>query len=224
MKKSKLLLAACLIAGMSFSLNACSKGAETKPAEKPAAPASEQKDDAKAEDKKEEAKKDEAKSEPSLKDWAGTWNDISLYVKEDEVQKGVKEKKKEEADKTLEEFNKKVMAEFHGLVIEGDKVTFLDNFKDKGGKEVSSSEYKFKESHEVEHAGQKLEWDVFEATSKDAKYPVLVLLPVHGEEEMTHFHMRYGKDAKELLAMDKWYPTFVKPDTTNDQVVDEVTE
>lgn len=69
-----------------------------------------------------------------------------------------------------------------------------------------------------------LEWDQFEATSKDAKYPVLIMMPIHGEESLTHFHMRYGKNIDELLKKDKWFPTYVKPSTTTDQLIDEITE
>ena len=51
-----------------------------------------------------------------------------------------------------------------------------------------------------------------------------MLMPVHGEEELVHFHMRYGKSLDELEKQDKWYPTFVKPESTMDQIADEVKE
>lgn len=50
------------------------------------------------------------------------------------------------------------------------------------------------------------------------------MMPVHGEEELVHFHMRYGKNADELFKKDGWFPTFVKPNSTMDQIADEVKE
>lgn len=50
------------------------------------------------------------------------------------------------------------------------------------------------------------------------------MMPVHGEEELIHFHMRYGSDENELLGMDNWYPTYVKPNSTLEQIADEIAE
>ena len=36
--------------------------------------------------------------------------------------------------------------------------------------------------------------------------------------------MRYGNDVDELLEKDGWFPTFVKPNTTDSQIIDEITE
>lgn len=236
MKKTKNLLTVCLLAGMMFSLNACNKPAEepapapasnavSQPADTASTPASTPTSDNKsvAEDANSQATTEEAK----LEDWAGTWNDMGLYLDKEEVQSAFDELAKKE-NKTPEEakaeYVKKRDCEFHGLVIDANKVTFLDNFKDAEGKELETKEYTFKEAHNVKHGNFDLTWNVFEAKDEDAKYKYLLLMPVHGEDEMTHFHMRYGNDVKELLEKDNWFPTFVLPETTDDQIMDEIKE
>ena len=44
------------------------------------------------------------------------------------------------------------------------------------------------------------------------------------EEALTHFHLRYGEDLDEILADEEWYPVLVKPNSTYDQLYEEVTE
>lgn len=163
----------------------------------------------------------------SLADWEGSWNGFSAYLSDPQLEdayKEVGERDSKPADEVKKDMETKVKADFSGLKVEGDTVTFLDGFEDKGGKELTHASYQFKESRKVEHGGYQLEWDVFEASDPSAAYPVLLMMPVHGEEEMIHFHMRYGKDADELMAQDDWYPTFVKPSTTLDQIKDEIKE
>ena len=43
-------------------------------------------------------------------------------------------------------------------------------------------------------------------------------------KHMPHFHLRVGGTAEEMLAKDDWYPTFVSPTVTIDQVYEEVAE
>lgn len=166
-------------------------------------------------------------AEKTLKGWEGTWNNFVNYLDDKELDSAYAEKAKE-AGKAPEdiknELKERRAAEFAGLEIKGDTISFLDGFKDKGGKETTKATYKFVKSHKVQHGGKELEWDVFEAQEKDAKYPVLLLMPVHGEEELVHFHMRFGANADELLKKDGWFPTFVKPESTMDQIADEVKE
>ncbi len=50
------------------------------------------------------------------------------------------------------------------------------------------------------------------------------MMPVHGEEELTHFHMRYGNSVDELMSKETWFPTFVAPSSTIDQIKDEIKE
>ncbi|MDU5274045.1 MAG: zinc-binding protein, partial [Finegoldia magna] len=89
---------------------------------------------------------------------------------------------------------------------------------------IAETEYKFVEKKAVKHGSHMLEWDVFEAVDSNAKYKVLLMMPIHGEEELTHFHMRYGNDKEELFAKEGWFPTFVKPNTTDKQIIGEIEE
>ncbi|MDO5717604.1 MAG: ZinT/AdcA family metal-binding protein [Tissierellia bacterium] len=174
-----------------------------------------------------EAEKEEAAEEVSLADWDGTWNNMGAYLNDEELQDSFKELAEKEGN-TPEEakaaYEKKRMCEFDGLVIEGNQIKFLDGFQDKGGNAVSEAEYEYTATHQVKHGNFDIEWFVFTAKEADAKYPVLLMMPVHGEEALTHFHMRYGDDEQKLLEEEGWYPTFVKPSSTYDQLKEEITE
>lgn len=216
MNKLSSLATAGLGLALAFSITACGGQQAQKPAEQ-----------SKLAEQSQAASADKKEAVKDLKGWEGTWNDFSKYLDDEQLKDAYAEKAKD-AGKTPEEVKKELkerrQSEFGGLEIKGDTITFLDGFKDKGGKEIAKVTYKFKDAKKVEHGGKQLEWDIFEAQDKDAKYPVLLLMPVHGEEELVHFHMRYGKDADELLKKDGWFPTFVKPNSTMDQIADEVKE
>ncbi|EGY77460.1 ZinT/AdcA family metal-binding protein [Peptoniphilus indolicus] len=172
-----------------------------------------------------DAKAKTADAKVTLADWEGTWNNFGAYLDDPAVQPAFEEVAKRDGI-TAEEAKAKLLerrnCEFNGMVVKGDTITFLDGFEDKGGKEVASAEYKLTDEHKTQHGSHELTWYTFE--SEGAKYPVLLLMEVHGEEELTHFHMRYGNNAEELLAMDDWFPTFVKPNSTMDQIIEEITE
>lgn len=173
----------------------------------------------------EEKKEDSA--EVSLSDWEGEWNDMGGYLDKDEVQSAFKtlaEKEKVDEKEAKENYLKKRKCDFGGLEIKDNKIKFLKDFPDKKGDVISESEYKYVGKEEVEHGGHKLEWDIFEAKNDDAPYKFILMMPIHGEESLTHFHMRYGDDKDKLLKDESWFPTFVKPNTTDAQIIDEITE
>ena len=173
----------------------------------------------------EEKKEDSA--EVSLSDWEGEWNDMGGYLDKDEVQSAFKtlaEKEKVDEKEAKENYLKKRKSDFGGLEIKDNKIKFLKDFPDKKGEVIGEGEYKFFEKQEVEHGGHKLEWDIFEAVNDDAPYKFILMMPIHGEESLTHFHMRYGDDKESLLKDEGWFPTFVKPNTTDAQIIDEITE
>lgn len=175
------------------------------------------------EDKPEEVEADQA----SMADWEGEWNNMGGYLEKTEIQEAFKtlaEKEKTDEASAKEAYLKKRKCDFGGLEIKGDHVKFLKDFPDAKGEVIGEADYTFKEKIEAEHAGHKLEWDVFEAKSEDAPYKVLLMMPIHGEESLTHFHMRYGNDKESLLKEEGWYPTFVKPSSTDQQIIDEITE
>ncbi|KXB41550.1 ZinT/AdcA family metal-binding protein [Amygdalobacter nucleatus] len=219
-----LVLTASLFAACSKQEAKPTKAAkETKAAESVAATKAESK-----ETKSSEADKKPAKAEEvSLEDWKGTWNSIEGYYDEPEVKKAMEEKAKEikkKFDDLKAEKSKECHVDWLGLKIDGKTITFLDNFASKNGKELEKVEYVFKEMKQVGKEGEEhSKWAVFEAKDKNAKHPLLLMMPVHGEDEITHFHIRYGKSVDEMLKMDEWWPVMAKDSSTMEQVITEVT-
>ena len=161
----------------------------------------------------------------TLADWDGTWNSIEGYYEDKEVKEALDQvAKADDVDvKTLtDEKLKECHVPWLGLKIEGDKITFLDNFASREGKEIESVKYKFVEMKTVEgEEDEHSHWAVFKAEG-DAEHPVLIMMPVHGEDEITHFHIRCGDNAEKLLEMNDWWPVMAKDTSTMDQVVAEV--
>lgn len=159
-------------------------------------------------------------------EWEGTWNSIVDYLDDEELVEAFKEladREKMSVEETKAIFIEDRKVDFAGLVIEGNKAIFLDGFKDKGGKETGEMEYKYKEMVIAKHGNFDTEWFVFEAVDKGG-YDFMLMMPIHGEEALTHFHLRYGNDVEELLASEDWYPTFVRPNSTYDQLYEEIIE
>ncbi|MDO5732762.1 MAG: ZinT/AdcA family metal-binding protein [Eubacteriales bacterium] len=189
----------------------------------------------------EEAEKSEGKEEHelpapevledvNLKEWDGFWNNMGAYLKSDEL-KSAFETLAQNEGKSVEEariaYKLKRAAAFDGIEFNGEEgtIAFYDGFKDDANVDpLSKAHYSYKESYKVKHGNFDLEWHVFTTEDEGALYPVVVLMGVHGEEVLTHFHMRYGDDAVELLKKDGWFPTFVKPESTFDQLAAEITE
>lgn len=162
----------------------------------------------------------------SLADWEGEWNNMGGYLERPEVQPAYKElAKKENVDvaKAKADYLAKRKCDFDGLKIEGDKVIYLSTFPADKGEAKGEGTYKFVELKEVPRGKATLKWNIFEAEG-DAPYKYLLLMPVGWEEALIHFHMRYGDDKDELLAKEGWFPTFVKPSSTNDQISGEIAE
>ena len=204
---------------LAIALGGCAGHSEPKQAEQPA-----QKAPAAQVQKKADAP---AAKKITLEKWAGEWNGFHKYLDKPEVQKAYEEAakdKKSTPEAIKKELEERRKCEFNGLRIKGNTIEFLDGFAKDGAKTVTKATYECVDSKKVMHGGHQLEWDVFKAKEADAKYPVLLMMPVHGEEELVHFHMRYGTNADELLKKDKWFPTFVKPDSTLAQIEGEIKE
>ncbi len=220
MKNKKILTALFAIACMSMALVGCGNNEEaatSEPAETSVAAETSETSSAPA----------ETETEVSLADWDGSWNNMGAYLDEADVQPAFEELAEKDGvtvDEAKAAYVEKRQCDFNGMIIDGNKVTFLDNFEDKGGAEIATAEYEFDTIHKVQHGSHEMEWVAFKATTPDAKYPVLLMMPVHGEEALTHFHMRYGSDVDELLANEGWYPTFVKPTSTLEQISEEISE
>ncbi|WP_276907814.1 ZinT/AdcA family metal-binding protein [Peptoniphilus duerdenii] len=169
----------------------------------------------------------ESEDSVTLADWEGTWNSIEGYLDAEEVQgayEALGKKDGKSAEEAKAAYKEKRHSDFLGMKIEGNNVTFLDNFEDKDGKAIETSEYEFVHEQKTKFGSKDLEWFVFKSKNPDSKFPILLLMRVDPEEELIHFHMRYGSDENELLGMDKWFPTYVKPDSTLEQISNEIAE
>lgn len=163
----------------------------------------------------------------SLSSWKGDWNNIDRYLDDPALAPGfatAAKKHNSTPEKEKADLHKRRAADFGGLRIEGDKVTFLDNFPSKDGKEVTSAQYAYDKTYESVVGGKTRTWYAFKATASEAKYPTLMFFPIDPKEDLLHFHMRYGKNPQELLGKDGWFPTVVAPATTTAQLITEVSE
>ena len=172
-------------------------------------------------------KKDDTYSQVSLSDWNGNWNSMYEYLEETDIQPAYSTLAKNEGvdeNKAKEDYLAKRKADFAGLIVDEDKVTFLDNFPEKDGKTIGEGTYKFFKTEEQMLGEHKITWNIFEATNEDAPYKYLTLMKIDPNEDLLHFHFRYGNDLDEILNKESWFPTVVSPQTTNEQLIDEITE
>ena len=168
----------------------------------------------------------------SLKDWNGLWNDMSLYLDKPEIQSAWETAAKK-ANKTVAEtkaaYTQKRRNEIAMMDISGNKIRMVvaqgANDDELGLPQVTEYEYKGEMSSKV---GDKTRtWQTFEAKDKNARYPRLVLLPHQQPKagELNHFHFRYGKESfEELLKKEKWFPTMIDPISSNQELIDEISE
>lgn len=223
-KKASLVLAGMMILVGAFT--GCQKEEVAPEVEPVATEVTEAVEPAESTEVTEEAAIEPEIEEISLSDWDGSWNNMGAYLDDEELQEAfaeLAEREDSSAEEVKENYQKRRHVDFDGLIIEGNKATLLDGFEDDGGQLIEEVEYEYKETITVKHGNFDTQWYNFEATG-DAEYKTLLMMPVHGEELLTHFHLRYGNDLDELLAMEDWYPTFVKPNSTYEQLYGEITE
>lgn len=223
-KKKKPILFVLSMLALVALLVACKKEPVEEEKEKEVSKVQQEKEDIK--EKKEamkEEKKEKETKEISLEKWDGNWRNMTSFLEEDALKETVDTiaKKKQMSS---EEYIKEEIEEslpYQALKINGKESTiaFLEKHDDK----AVPVPYAFKESKELEHAGNSLLWHVFEAKG-EAKYPFLLLMEIHGEEHLAHFHMRAGESVEELLNKDHWYPTFLSEDVPLTMIAEELEE
>lgn len=158
----------------------------------------------------------------SLEAWTGEWNSLEEYLNQPELKNIFARMAKasgENEEASFESYRKNHHADFKALAIKGHQVSFFDG-KVGEGKAIAEGTYEFVKTLKPEEAGEP--WVEFKA-KKETAYPVLLLLPVE-KEGLVHFHMRYGKDEKEALANKEWSPAFIKPNSTLEQIAEEIEE
>lgn len=160
-----------------------------------------------------------------LSDWNGEWNSVAAFMDEKEVHEELEEKAKEE-NISLEEAMKQAKEEnafpFDALKIEGEKITFYDGIIGKGSEKLVV-DYTFKEAIPMEHGGHTMYWYAFE-TKEEGIDPYLILLPIHGEDILAHWHARLGKDLDEMVNRESDIGTFVRPSAPMDLIAEELVE
>ena len=169
----------------------------------------------------------------SLADWEGNWNNMVAYLGEADLADQVQELA-DEHELSVEEYIAEKESEsvpFARMEVDGEKDT-IRFFQDKNeavedvkedGEKIYSAAYKYIGSIPQEHGGSTIYWNVFKATSEDAKVVHLALMEVHGEESLAHFHVRAAKRLVNIVAY-QGYPTFVSEDTPIDMVAEELVE
>lgn len=160
----------------------------------------------------------------SLEDWEGSWNSFTGYLDEEEVKEAIKfaaEENEESEDEFYKELEEKRQTDFNAMLIKGDEVVFLDKFEEDDGEEIGKGTYDYFDTLTMEHAGHEMHWYVFEGV-EEAPYKYMMFMELHGEDTMAHFHIRYGDDLEELKEEESWYPTFVKPSTTIEQIAENI--
>lgn len=161
----------------------------------------------------------------SLSDWESmhpVWNSITSFYDEDYLQLEAKshaEKENSTVEAIIQEHEKSAHSKIETMEFSGEKIIL----KDKDGNVLASSEYGYvKTIGEGEEHG---EFAVFEAKEDvPEEFKALALMEPHGGEgDITHFHVRYGKSVDdEVLADENWWPVFVDPASTKEQVINEI--
>lgn len=167
-----------------------------------------------------------AEDEVELSEWEGSWNNMAAYLDDEELEVAFEELAERDGvsvEEARAAYLEDRVINFDGLIVEGNKAIFLNGFEDDGGETIEEMEYEYLEMLVAKHGNFDTEWYAFEA-KEESDYPYLLLMPVHGEEALTHFHFRYGESLDEILELEDWYPTFVRPESTYDQIYEEVTE
>ncbi|OFU52321.1 ZinT/AdcA family metal-binding protein [Corynebacterium sp. HMSC11E11] len=173
----------------------------------------------------------ESTKKASLSDWNGSFRGFNSYFGEDFVREAMDEAAEEHGETTdemLAELEESRGADFEALVVDEDEITFVKSAMDLDNPGEEAVKYTFDKALDVKTDQHEFTWFIFKAEG-DADHEYIALMPLHGEEALAHFHMRYGSSIEEILdpAMqgqsDDWYPTFVDPETaTEDQIVESV--
>ncbi|WP_448852171.1 ZinT/AdcA family metal-binding protein [Corynebacterium sp. 335C] len=173
----------------------------------------------------EETSESKSEDKASLADWDGNWISLGAYAKTDKMKPFAEEAAKEHGetvDQVLAEVEEARKADFAGLVIGDDKINFVDSVDGVEGASASEGvEYTFVESKDVKTDEHEFTWFIFEG-GEGAPHKYVLLMPLHGEETLAHFHMRYGDTIEEAMNADEgWFPTFIPAGEATDEQIAE---
>lgn len=162
----------------------------------------------------------------SLADWEGKYASLAAFLDDASYDAEFEAAAKEhgvDVTQTKAQLKERYGVPFGALAIDGDTVTFVKDGATLDNPTETPIKYAFDEGFEQDYKGHQLKWSVFKAES-DAEYKYILLMPMHGEESLQHFHARFGND-KEAMKQEEKFPTFVDPKVaTKEQIVDELME
>lgn len=162
----------------------------------------------------------------TLSDWEGSYRSLASYLDDPEYfgefEKGFKDRGVD-AQATVSKLKTRYGVPFEGLVVQEDSLTFVKDRKNLNHPVEQAVKYSFEESYKETYNGHDLTWFVFKA-DQPADNTYIFLMKKHGEEELEHFHARFGNDKAAMKKSDT-FPTFVEPKKApKEQVVDELME
>ncbi|WBW49358.1 ZinT/AdcA family metal-binding protein [Peptoniphilus equinus] len=161
----------------------------------------------------------------SLSEWEDihpVWSSITTFYDRDYLVKAADEKAAAEGkqgSELLAEHEAGAHIEVASIEFSGDTITL----KDKAGQVIASGVYKYVKT--IGKGKEHGEFAVFEAQGDvPESYKVLALMAPHGGEgDITHFHIRHGAGVDDpALEDENWWPVFVDPDSTEEQVIHEI--
>ena len=172
----------------------------------------------------------EIKDRP-LSDFAGDFQSVLPYFEDgtlDEYITEEAEKNEKSFDEMKQEFLEKRKSDYNTLSIEGNSVSFHTPSG------TVSAEYEYQGFQTVKDDDGDITsvWYTFQAKTPDSGAPVYLAFNDHGtgagsheeeheehEEEIAHFHLRYGNESVEaLMGVENWAPTFYAADAAADEI------
>lgn len=213
MKNSQRYQLVTVAVAAALALNGCSQNGETKDvaststvASSSAAPA--------------------ATKKASLADWDGSFVSLAAFVDDPAYASEFAEAAKKhnvELEPTKAQLKERYGVPFEGLKVDGDSLTLVKKKAQVDAPTEQPVNYTFEESFVQQYKSHELKWSIFKSTA-GGEFSYVMLMPMHGEESLQHFHARFGSD-KEALKKEETFPTFVDPKTaTKEQIVDELME
>ena len=172
----------------------------------------------------------EIKDRP-LSDFAGDFQSVLPYFEDGTLDEYITEEAEENEksfDEMKQEFLEKRKSDYNTLSIEGNSVSFHTPSG------TVSAEYEYQGFQTVKDDDGDITsvWYTFQAKTPDSGAPVYLAFNDHGtgagsheeeheehEEEIAHFHLRYGNESVEaLMDVENWAPTFYAADATADEI------
>lgn len=163
--------------------------------------------------------------EVSLEAWEDlhpVWQSITTFYNKDYLQAAAQkhaEEDKTTAEALLKDHEAGAHSEIAAMEFSGNKITL----KAEDGSELASSEYKYVKT--IGKGEEHNEFAIFEATGDvPEQFKAFALMEPHGGEgDITHYHARYGKSVDDPALTDSdWWPVFVDPESTEEQVINEI--